>query len=149
MKIIEFFESPEKEHWLEEIGKSDWRAAAFLVKIINENTFDDYCGKGGKLFILTDGKKAAAFATLSPKDCIKDDSLSPWIGFVYTFPEYRGRRLMGTLISHAISEAKKQGAEKIYICTDHVGLYEKYGFTYMESRPDIWDEISRIYYQDI
>ena len=66
-----------------------------------------------------------------------------------TFPEYRGRRLMGTLISHAISEAKKQGAEKIYICTDHVGLYEKYGFTYMESRPDVWGEISRIYYQDI
>lgn len=149
MKIIEFFESPEKEHWLEEIGKSDWRAASFLVNIIKEKTFDDYWGKGGRLFILTDGEKAAAFATLCEKDCIDDDSLSPWIGFVYTFPEYRGRRLMGTLISHAISEAKKQGAEKIYICTDHVGLYEKYGFTYIESRPDIWGEISRIYYQDI
>lgn len=149
MNIIEFFESPEKEHWLEEIGKSDWKAAAFLVKIINENTFDNYCGEDGKLFILTDGEKAAAFASLSPKDCIDDDSLSPWIGFVYTFPEYRGRRLMGTLISHAISEAKKQGAEKIYICTDHVGLYEKYGFTYMESRPDIRGGISRIYYQNI
>ena len=120
MNIIEFFECSQKEHWLNEIGKSDWRAADFLVKLIREDTFADYWGESGKLFILADGEKAAAFATLCPKDCIDDDSLSPWIGFVYTFPEYRGRRLMGTLISHAISEAQKHGAEKIYICTDHV-----------------------------
>ena len=149
MNIIEFFECSEKEHWLSEIEKSDWRAADFLVKIIRENTFADYWGEGGKLFILADGEKIASFATLCRKDCIEDDSLFPWIGFVYTFPEYRGRRLMGTLISHAISEAQEQGAERVFICTDHVGLYEKYGFTYMESRPDVWGEVSRIYYRDI
>ena len=148
MNIIDFFECSEQEHWLREIGKSDWRAGDYLVKLIKENTFADYCGEG-KLFILADGEQAASFATLCRKDCIDDDSLFPWIGFVYTFPEYRGRRLMGILISHAIEEAKKQGAERVYICTDHAGLYEKYGFTYMKSRPDIWGGISRIYYRDI
>ena len=148
MNIIDFFECSEQEHWLKEIEKSDWRAAGFLVKLIKENTFTDYWGDG-KLFILADGEKAASFATLCQKDCIEDDSLYPWIGFVYTFPEYRGRRLMGILISHAIEDSQKHGAKRIYICTDHSGLYEKYGFTYMKSRPDIWGEISRIYYRDI
>ena len=29
--------------------------------------------------------------------------------------------------------------------TDHIELYEKYGFSYIESRMDVYNEMSRIY----
>ena len=37
MKIIEFFESNEKEHWLGEIKRSDWGAGQYLYQLLSEN----------------------------------------------------------------------------------------------------------------
>lgn len=144
-KIIEFFGSDDKTHWISEISKSDWGAASFLVKLIKEDQVEQVLGEGTKLYILADRDRAAAFLTLSEKDCIDDPSLSPWIGFVYTFPEYRGNRYGGLLIERAVAEAEACGHERIYVCSDAVGLYEKYGFEYLENRVDVWGEDSRIY----
>jgi|GEM_PF-290552 len=147
--IIEFFSTTDKQHWIDEIRKSDWRAAAFLVELITENKIEEMLGADTKLYILADGEKAAAFVTLSEKDCLDDPMLTPWIGFVYTYPEYRGNRYSGLLIEHAVKEAKKCGKDKIYICTGEVGLYEKYGFEYIENRVDVWGEDSRLYVKNI
>lgn len=93
MKIIEYFEDSRKEHWKKELAIADWRAAAYLLGLL-ENTvkFNAYLGEGGRLFLLVDGEKIVSFATLSKKDCIPDESLFPWVGFVYTYPAYRGHR---------------------------------------------------------
>ena len=147
--IIDFFGCQDKKHWLDEIRKSDWRAASFLVHLINENKIEKTLGKDTKLYILTDNDKAVAFVTLSEKDCLDAPDLSPWIGFVYTFPQYRGNRYMGLLIDEAIKIAKKNGNKNIYISTNEIGLYEKYGFTYMESRIDIYGEEARIYLKNL
>ena len=64
---------------------------------------------------------------------------------MFTAPEYRGNRYSGKLIEYACGKAKMQGFDKVYIATDHIGLYEKYGFEYTESRVDIYNEESRIY----
>ncbi len=37
MKIIKFFESNEKEHWLGEIKRSDWDAGQYLYQLLSEN----------------------------------------------------------------------------------------------------------------
>ena len=52
---------------------------------------------------------------------------------------------MGKLIFRCEEIASEKGISQIYICTDHIGLYEKYGFTYIESRADIYGGDSRIY----
>lgn len=145
MKIIEFFSSADKMRWLDEIRKSDWRAAEFLVQLIAENRVEATLGKETKLFILADGDKAAAFLTLSEKDCVDDPTLYPWIGFVYTYPEYRGNRYSGLLIEHAADEACRQNEKVLYICTDEIGLYEKYGFEYVENRADVWGGEGSLY----
>lgn len=149
MEILNYFESGSKEYLLSQIEQCDWSAAAFLAKIIKENRFDEILGSDGSLFVMTDGEKLVSFCTLTRRDCIKDESLYPWIGFVFTAPEYRGRRYSGKIIAHACAKAKKQGFDMVYLSTDHVGLYEKYGFVYMENRTDVWGEDSRIYYRDI
>ncbi|MDE6592419.1 MAG: GNAT family N-acetyltransferase, partial [Oscillospiraceae bacterium] len=103
----------------------------------------------GTLLLLTEGNRLVSFVTFAQKDCIADDALSPWIGFVYTFPEYRGHRNVGKLIRRCEEIAAENGVPAVYVCTDHVGLYEKYGFSYMENRTDIYGEDSRIYRKNI
>ena len=85
-----------------------------------------------------------SLATLSRQDCISDESLFPWIGFVYTSPAYRGHRYAGRLLSHGEAVAAGQGHGNVYLTTDHVGLYEKYGYEYLESRLDRWGNAQRV-----
>lgn len=147
MEIIEYFKNQDKD-WIDKIRKCDWGSAWFLADLLEREKFQETVG-GGELFIMADGDRLAAFATLANKDCINDDSLFPWVGFVFTAPEYRGHRYSGEVIDYACSKAKNQGYNKVYIATDHIGFYEKYGFTYIENRIDIYGEDGRIYYKDI
>ncbi len=148
MEIIDYFKSDKPGYWLSEIKKSDWQAAKTLARFIEEKTFHDNLGEG-TLLLLTDSDKLVSFLTFAEKDCIDDERLSPWVGFVYTVPEYRGHRYAGRLISRCGEIAAEKEITKIYICTDHVGLYEKYGFSYIESRIDIYGGNSRVYFKPI
>lgn len=42
-------------------------------------------------------------------------------------------------------DAKNAGFIAVYLCTDHIGYYEKYGFEYIGDGYHPWKEISRIY----
>ena len=69
------------------------------------------------------------------------------VGFVYTRPEYRGRRYSAKLLTHCEAEAATLGYDKLYIATDHMGLYEKFGYLYLENRRDYRGEDTRILYK--
>lgn len=103
----------------------------------------------GVLLLLTDGDRLVSFLTFSFQDCIDDKSVYPWIGFVFTAPEYRGHRYAGRLIGRCEELARVHNVKNIYVCTDHTGLYEKYGFEYKENRVDIYGDDSRIYVKSI
>ena len=150
MEIKDFFSEDKtaQSHWITEIQKSDWSAAGFLVELLTKGTFHETLGEGG-LYLLTDGAKLMSYVTMTRKDCITDNTLFPWIGFVYTFPEYRGNRCSQKLIDNCAATARETGYRKLWIATDHVGLYEKYGFTYLENRIDCWGEDSRVLYRDL
>lgn len=144
MRILDLKNSGEQKQWIDKIRECDWGAARFLAELLEQDKFNEMTG-GGSLFMMTDEEKIVSFCTLTRKDCIDDNTLFPWIGFVFTAPEYRGNRYSGELVEYACTKAEELGYEKVYIATDHVGLYEKYGFAYIESRADIYNEISRIY----
>ena len=145
MKVINYFDSDSKAHWLEEIKNSDWRAGAFLHRMLSENTFFENVGEGSKVLLLTDGDKLISFCTFSKYDDIQPTDLTPWIGFVYTFPQYRGNRYAGLLFEEAVRLAKAEGVHAIYLSTNHNGLYEKYGFEYLTMMKDIEGEPSKVY----
>lgn len=148
MKIINYFESSDRGHWLSEIKKSDWGAAVVLAEFLENGTFFEKLGDG-ILLLLTDGDKLVSYLTFALRDCIDDETMYPWIGFVYTFPEYRGHRYAGRLMERCRDIARENNVESIYICTDHVGLYEKYGYSYLENRTDIYGVDSRVYVNKI
>lgn len=143
MIIFDYFKNKQPQ-WIEKIRACKWGAAKFLADLLEQNRFHTVLGKGS-LFIMADGDELVSFCTLTEKDCVDDITLFPWIGFVFTAPEYRGKRYSGKIIEHTCAQAEKQGYDKVYLATDHIGLYEKYGFAYLESRIDIYNEESRIY----
>ena len=143
MQIIDYFKAENQANWLTQIASYEWRAAKHLARLLENGEFHSKVGKG-TLYLLTDGDKLVSFASLAQRDYL-DAPYGPWIGFVHTAPEYRGHRYVGMLIDHACQVAGKHGVQTVYINTDHVGLYEKYGFTYLENRVTIFGEDSRIY----
>ena len=146
MKLIEL----EKEEFIIEYLKNcKWGAGKFLYKLIIENNVKEVLGPITKIVVLCDEENVVSFATYANVDCIADNSLYPWIGFVYTDEKYRGHRYSKIVIDYILDKAKKDNYKMIYLATDHIGFYEKYGFKYLENRIDIYDEDSRIYYYDL
>lgn len=62
-----------------------------------------------KVLMLVDGENLISFCTFADKDDIQPTELTPWIGWVYTFPHYRGHRYVGKLLSYAEALAKTDG----------------------------------------
>ncbi len=150
MKVIEYFTSNNKEHWNEQIALADWGAAKFLLKLLNDTQKSyELFGSDGKLFLLVDGGNIVSFVTLTKQDCIRDENMFPWLGFLYTYPDYRGNRYSEMILKYAEEEAKSNNNSIVYLATDHIGLYEKYGYIYLETRKDCYDEDSRIYYKKL
>lgn len=145
MQILDYFTCGQPEYWLEQIGCSDWSAGQCLHGLLAGGSFHDVLGEDSRVLLLADGDKLASFCTYSRQDDIQSTELGPWIGFVYTFPEYRSRRLSGMLIQKAEKIARAEHAEFIFISTGHKGLYEKYGYEFFRMMYDINGEPSRVY----
>ena len=149
MTIKELNELENREYWLEKIRTCGWKAGEFLYELVTGGRLKSYLGEHTRIFLLTDGDKLVSFCTLSDIDDIQPTELTPWIGFVFTSPEYRGRHLAGKLLRHAESIAAAEGYEKTYISTGHTGLYEKYGYSFLKLLKDVYGEDSGVYEKEI
>lgn len=88
---------------------------------------NDYC----KL-ILLDGNKLVGFISIYPTDGEERSDLSPWYATMYVKKEYRGRGCSKILNDAILKEAKARGFEKIYLKSDLVNYYEKFGAKYID-----------------
>ena len=145
MEVIDYYSSDRQTHWLEEIRKSDWGAGTYLYELLRDNKLKELCGDATKVLLLTEGESLVSFCTYAPNDDIPNTPLTPWVGFVYTFPQFRGKRCMGILFDHVNKMALKEGHEFIYVSTWEIGLYEKYGFSFWKCMKDIHGDDSRVY----
>ncbi len=145
MQVIDYFACDRPEFWLEKIKKSDWGGGQFLYELLNENKLKNAVGEKARVLMLTDGEELISFCTYAEKDDIQPTALTPWIGFVYTFPEYRGHRCAGKLFLEVKKLARAEQVHDIYISTNHDGLYEKYGCVFYQMMTDMHGEPSRVY----
>ena len=56
--------------------------------------------------------------------------LTPNVCAVYTEKEYRGKGIAGHLLGMAVENLKAKGLSPVYLLTEHVGYYERYGWEY-------------------
>lgn len=145
MQVIEYFNCDRQEHWLSQIKKSDWGAGQFLHELLSQNKLKDAAGENTKVLMLTNGDELISFCTYAEKDDIQPTELTPWMGFVYTFPEHRGHRYVGQLFQEMEKLARAENVREIYISTNATGLYEKYGCEFYQMMNDMDGEPSRVY----
>ena len=145
MQVIALSQVEAPQLWLEQIKGADWSAAQFLYHLVASGTLYSTLGEGAEVMLLVEGEALLSFCTLAPLDDIQPTTLSPWIGFVYTAPAHRGRGCARMLIEACLATAKSQGHTAVYISTNHIGLYERYGFTLYDILPDMSGDPSRVY----
>ena len=143
---IQFFEDTDRrELWLAQMENCSWRAGRYLYTLLKEDRFQKQYGETSRVLLLTDGEKLVSFCTYAERDEIPDTELKPWMGFVYTDPEYRGRRLMGRLIARVKELARENGSDALYISSEEQGLYEKYGGAFIRTMKTGRGEETRVF----
>ena len=72
--------------------------------------------------------------------------LSPNLCAVYTEEAYRGRGIAGRLLELAVEDLRSKGISPVYLVTNHVGFYERYGWEFLCTvQGDGEPETSRLY----
>jgi GNAT superfamily N-acetyltransferase len=82
---------------------------------------------------------------LITNDFISRQDLYPWLAALFIKKEIRNKGLGGILLNHGRKEAYKLGYKKVFLCTSHIGYYEKYQWKYIGIGYHLWNEESRIY----
>lgn len=96
-------------------------------------------------YLLEEDGEILGCCGLITNDFISRMDLYPWLCALYIDDAWRGRALGSVLIDRARQDAAKAGFESIYLATDHISYYEKYGFSYMGNGYHPWGDTSRIY----
>ena len=72
--------------------------------------------------------------------------LSPNICAVYTEEAYRNQGIAGKLLNMTVNDLSQKGITPVYLVTDHVGFYERYGWEFLcMVQGDGEPEMSRMY----
>ena len=81
---------------------------------------------------LVDDDTLIGFISLFKYDGDERRDLSPWYATMYVKSEFRGKGYSKLLNDAIINEARNLGYSKIYLKTDLVNYYEKFGAKYIE-----------------
>ena len=72
--------------------------------------------------------------------------LSPNICAVYTEEAYRNQGIAGNLLNMTVNDLSQKGISPVYLVTDHIGFYERYGWKFLcMVQGDGEPEMSRMY----
>ena len=72
--------------------------------------------------------------------------LKPNVCAVWTDEEYRGRGIAGKLLDLVVEDMRSKGITPLYLVSDHVGFYERYGWKFLcMARGDDEPEMTRVY----
>lgn len=102
-----------------------------------------------RVIIAIEQEEIAGYCTVKKTDCIPEVTYTPYIGFVFVDEKYRGRRLSQKMITYAMEYLKKLGFTEVYLISDHINLYEKYGFKVIDKKIAPWGEEEKIYRMEI
>lgn len=93
-------------------------------------------------YLCLDGEKIIAGMGVIENDFHERKDLTPNVCAVYTEENYRCKGIAGKLLNMVVADMKEKGISPIYLVTDHVGFYERYGWEFLcmvqgEGEPDM------------
>ena len=134
--------TPLKEKLLKFVENFSWEEVKeHTLKIIRDWYFSDWEAP----FIAVIDGKIIGMATIMKEDYYPLPEIYPWVSTIFVSEEYRGNRVSEKLIAHLNGYAKSLGFDKTYIPSEHIGLYEKYGYRYLKDIVNFGNGTDRLY----
>ena len=84
----------------------------------------------GWYLCLCDGRIVGGLGVIE-NDFHNRKDLYPNICAVFTEEEYRGKGIAGHLLDMAVEDLRLRGISPVYLLTDHIGFYERYGWNFL------------------
>jgi len=97
-------------------------------------------------FLCLMGERIAAGLGVIENDFHERRDLAPNVCAVYTEEGDRSRGIAGRLLNLAVEDMKARGVSPLYLVTNHVGFYERYGWEFLcMTKSDGEEALSRVY----
>ena len=97
-------------------------------------------------YVCLDGDKIVGGLGVIDNDFHDRKDLAPNVCAVYVIEKYRCRGSAGRLLDMAVEDQRAHGISPVYLLTDHVGFYERYGWEFFcEAQGEGEPEPSRLY----
>lgn len=84
----------------------------------------------GWYLCLCDGRIVGGLGVIE-NDFHNRKDLYPNICAVFTEEEYRGKGIAGRLLDMAVEDLRLRGISPVYLLTDYIGFYERYGWEFL------------------
>jgi GNAT superfamily N-acetyltransferase len=98
-----------------------------------------------KCYMMLKNENIIGFYQLVKQELIERKDLSPWITCVFIDEHERGQRLSSKLLEHGRMVAGNLGYSKVFLTTDHIQFYEKFGFREIGLDKFVWGRPTKIY----
>ena len=97
-------------------------------------------------YLCLDGERIVGGLGIIENDFHDRRNLSPNVCAVYTEEACRGRGIAGRLLELAAEDMRRRGVSPLYLVTDHIGFYERYGWEFLcMVQSDGEPQMSRMY----
>ena len=82
-------------------------------------------------YLCLDDDRIAGGAGVIENDFHDWKDLRPNICAVYTEEDHRRKGIAGCLLNMAVDDLRSKGITPVYLVTDHIGFYERYGWEFL------------------
>lgn len=111
-------------------ANSDWQEVyGWLAMRVSE------CGMDGlpQVWMCFDRNgEVVGYYALSDHEIIRDCPAGRvWLGIVLIFDGHRGKGYSPIMLEHACRQARASGFSELYLVTEHVNYYERFGFIHI------------------
>ncbi len=122
-----------------------WVAGPHVAGMLRENRFTDW----EAIFAAMKDGQIIGYCTFLKTDYYPENRYWPWISSMFVGEGHRGQGICGRLIDAAIDYARAYGFRRVYIPSDMVGFYERYGFVRIDELTNYGGDTDHIFARDI
>ncbi len=96
-------------------------------------------------YLLLKGNNIIGGYGLIENDFMVRKDLTPWLCALYVEEDERCKGFGRMLLEHGRAQAYELGFKKLFLCTEHVGFYERYGWHFFGMQASEFGGYTRVY----